>query len=84
MFIGFYLRCVRGCDDPSAVSVVVVLDGVVWRRDDTIWTSQLSSAHRCCNKDTIIKQQSAQRMKYGPTSVLEKKTNEEGAPLFGC
>lgn len=43
-----YLGCVGGCDDPSAVGVVVVLHRVVWRRDDAAGSSQLTSTHRCC------------------------------------
>lgn len=49
-WVCFYLRNVRGRDDPSAVSVVVILDWVVGRRDDSIWPSQLTSAHGCCNQ----------------------------------
>lgn len=47
MFNDLYLRCVCGCDDPSAVSIVVVLDRVVWRCDDTSGSSQLTSTHWC-------------------------------------
>lgn len=46
-FNAFYLRCVRGCDQPSAVGIVVILDRVVWRGDDTTGSFQLASAHWC-------------------------------------
>lgn len=43
----FYLGHVRGWDEPSAVSIVVILDRVVWGRDDTTGSFQLTSTHRC-------------------------------------
>lgn len=44
----FYPGCVRGCDDPGAVGIVVILDRVVWRRDHATRSSQLTAAHWCC------------------------------------
>ena len=49
---GRYLGHVRGSDDPGAVGVVVVLDRVVRRGDDTAGTSQLTSTHGRCKDMT--------------------------------
>lgn len=52
--IFFYLGRVCGRDDPRAVGVVVVLDGIVWRRDDAARPSHLTSAHRRCKERHTI------------------------------
>ena len=44
---GWYLGHVCGGDDPGAVCIVVVLDRVVWRGDDTAGTFQLTATHGC-------------------------------------
>lgn len=76
MLNDLYLRCVCGCDDPSAVSIVVILDRVVWGCDDATHSSQLTSAHRCCKGSKRWKEvkslihDKTQRMKYQPFSWI--------------